>query len=71
MTGSIPASGSRAQVWHGNAVHTSGGLRKSDLFMHNGRIKSKSMSSASKRNHNLGGYLLKKGSHAFVLGGAM
>ena len=27
----IPAVGSRAQVYHGNAKHTSGGLTKKDL----------------------------------------
>lgn len=51
MTGhdSIPATGSRAQVWHGNAKHTSGGLTKSDLMMRNGRIISKRKHSAGKK----------------------
>ena len=63
---SIPAVGSRASVWHGNAVHTSGGLTKSDLKMNkHGRIVSLK---ASRRGHlalrkNLipRGYVAKKG----------
>ena len=52
MHGSIPAIGSRAQVYHGNARHTSGGLTKSDLFFDrkSGRIRSKRASKAAKRN---------------------
>jgi hypothetical protein len=48
----IPAVGSRAQVYHGNARHTSGGLTKKDLFRDrkSGRIKSKRASKAAKRN---------------------
>jgi len=63
--------GSRAQVFHGTAKHTSGGLKRDDLFIHNGRIKSKRMSGAAKKNKNLGGFLLPKGSKHFVPGGAM
>lgn len=42
-TGAIPAVGSRAQVWHGNAKHTAGGLEKKDLAKNrkSGRIVSK------------------------------
>lgn len=47
----IPAVGSRAQVWHGNALHTSGGLYKKDLMMNKktGRIVSKKASAHSKK----------------------
>lgn len=40
--------GSRAQVWHGNADKTSGGLKKKDLKMKDGRIISKAVSKKSK-----------------------
>lgn len=47
----IPAVGSRAQVWHGNALHTSGGLYKKDLKFNKktGRIVSKKASAHSKK----------------------
>lgn len=46
----IPAVGSRAQVWHGNARHTSGGLYKKDLKKNDaGRIVSKKASAHSKK----------------------
>ena len=56
--------GSRAQVWHGTAYKTSGGLRKSDLKMNkHGRIVSKKMSSSAKKNNRLvkSGWVTKKG----------
>lgn len=63
--------GSRAQVMHGTAKHTSGGLEKSDLkYNKQGRIVSKARSAASKKSHNLGSAQIPKGSHKFVLGGA-
>ena len=40
--------GTRAQVMHGVANHTSGGLKKVDLKMVKGRIVSKSASQAAK-----------------------
>jgi hypothetical protein len=57
--------GSKAQVWHGTAKKTSGGLTKSDLMKNkHGRI-------VSRRKHNMGkksikhlrkmGYIAKKG----------
>lgn len=50
MTGDkIPAVGSRAQVWHGNAKHTSGGLTKGDLMMRKGHIISKKKHSQGKK----------------------
>lgn len=62
------ATGSRAQVWHGTAAHTAGGLTRSDLFQDKfGRIRSKAASATAKRKRNLAGYLLPKGSHRFVL----
>lgn len=47
----IPAVGSRAQVWHGNAEHTSGGLYKKDLKknLKTGRIVSKKVSAHGKK----------------------
>jgi pantoate kinase len=42
--------GSRAEVFHGNAQSTSGGLRKSDLKMKDGRIISKAASKAAKKS---------------------
>ena len=42
--------GSRAQVMHGTADRTSGGLKKSDLKMKDGRIISKAASKASAGN---------------------
>lgn len=52
MGGAMPAVGSKAQVWHGSARHTSGGLTKKDLMKHKGRI-------ISKRKHALGRKALK------------
>ena len=60
----IPTIGSRAQVWHGNAYRTSGGLKKSDLKKNkNGEIVSKKASAAAKRSDNLvkAGWVTKKG----------
>ena len=42
--------GSRAEVFHGNAQSTSGGLRKSNLKMKDGRIISKAASKAAKKS---------------------
>jgi len=55
--------GSRAQVWHGTATKTTGGLVKKDLFKKKGRIRSKKASQKAKRNQNLGnaGWTHKKG----------
>jgi hypothetical protein len=61
----MPAVGSKAQVWHGTARHTSGGLHKKDL------MRTKSGRIVSKRKHALGkkaiktlkkmGFIAKKG----------
>jgi len=60
--------GSRAQVWHGNAERTSGGLRKKDLVMKRGSIKSKKASKSAKRSGNLrkAGWTFKKGTFGAV-----
>ena len=42
--------GSRAQVFHGTADKTAGGLTKKDLQMKDGRIISKAASKASKKS---------------------
>ncbi len=62
--GAKMATGSKAQVWHGTARHTSGGLTKKDLMRHKGKI-------VSRRKHAAGlkairklrklGYVAKKG----------
>ena len=64
LGGAKMASGSKAQVWHGTARHTSGGLTKKDLMRHKGKI-------VSRRKHAAGlkairklrklGYVAKKG----------
>jgi len=47
-TRKIMTSGSKAQVWHGNAKHTPGGLTKKDLMKtRKGRI-------VSKKKHTIG-----------------
>jgi len=61
--------GSRAQVWHGSAYKTSGGLTKTNLFMNkNGRIVSKSKHTSAKRENRLvkAGYTAKKGKFGAV-----
>ena len=60
--------GSRAQVFHGTADKTSGGLTKSDLMMKDGRIKSRRASRSAKKNKNLvkAGWTTKKGEFGAV-----
>ena len=56
--------GSRAQVWHGTAYKTAGGLVKSELHMNkNGRIVSKKKHQTAKKEKRLEkhGYFAKKG----------
>ena len=61
----IPAVGSKAQVWHGTAKHTSGGLTKNNLMKtRKGRIVSKRKHAAGKKalkNLIKAGYKAKKG----------
>lgn len=49
MTSHQATIGTRAQVMHGTAQKTSGGLRKKDLVRKNGRIVPKSKSSDAKK----------------------
>ena len=56
--------GSRAQVLHGTAKRTSGGLTKDDLMKNKwGKIVSKKASKAARKSKNLAnaGYTAKKG----------
>ena len=56
--------GSRAQVMHGNAKQTGGGLKKKDLkYNKQGKIVSKKMSTRAKKEKRLqkAGYITKKG----------
>ena len=63
--GAMMATGSKSQVWHGTAKHTSGGLTKKDL------MKTKKGRIVSKKKHAAGlkalsklkkaGYVAKKG----------
>ncbi len=60
----MKAIGSRAQVMHGTAHHTSGGLTKSDLKMNKwGRIVSRKKSAKAKKDKRLekAGYKTRKG----------
>lgn len=62
-------NGSRAQVWHGTAKHTTGGLTKSDLMMNkHGRIVSRKKHTIAKREKRLvkAGYVTKKGQFGFI-----
>lgn len=64
--------GSRAQVWHGTARKTSGGLTKSHLMMNkHGRIVSRKMHNTAKKEKRLvkAGFLTKKGHFGFVTNG--
>ena len=60
----LPAVGSKAQVFHGTAKHTSGGLTKKDLMKHHGRIISRKKHAAGKKaikHLRALGYIAKKG----------
>jgi len=46
----MTVTGSRAQVYHGNADQTTGGLKKKDLKMVKGEIVSKDKAKTSKKN---------------------
>jgi hypothetical protein len=64
--------GTRAQVWHGTAYKTTGGLTKSDLMQNKaGRIVSRAKHNTAKREKRLvkAGYLTKKGQFGFVKNG--
>ena len=56
--------GSKAQVYHGTAKHTSGGLTKKNLVKSKGRIKSKKQVAHGKKaikNLRKLGFVAKKG----------
>ena len=64
--------GTRAQVWHGTAYKTTGGLTKGDLMQNKaGRIVSKSKHHTAKREKRLvkAGFLTKKGHFGFIKNG--
>ena len=46
---SVKATGSKAEVFHGTAKHTSGGLKKKDLMKLKGRIISRKKHAAGKK----------------------
>ena len=61
--------GTRAQVWHGTAFKTSGGLTKSHIMQNkNGRIVSRSKHASAKRERRLirAGYGTQKGKFGAV-----
>ena len=63
------AVGSRAQVMHGTADHTSGGLTKKDLKMNKwGRIVSRKKSMKAKKDNRLVklGFKTRKGKFGLV-----
>jgi hypothetical protein len=65
--------GTRAQVWHGTAKKTSGGLTKSALMMNkHGRIVSRKKHNTAKREKRLvkAGFLTKKGHFGFIKKGS-
>lgn len=68
-------TGSRAQVMHGNAKKTSGGLTKKQLkYNKQGKIVSKKASALAKKNNRLvkSGYVTKKGQFGVKMkGGAI
>ncbi len=62
--GKIKAVGTRAEVMHGTAKHTSGGLTKKDLkYNKHGRIVSVKMSNRAKKEKRLekSGFVARKG----------
>jgi hypothetical protein len=61
--------GSRAEVWHGNAKKTTGGLTKSDLLKNkHGEIVSKKKHHTAKKEKRLekAGFFTQKGKFGFV-----
>ena len=65
--------GTRAQVWHGTAYKTSGGLTHNDLMKNkSGRIVSKTKHNTAKREKRLvkAGYVTRKGHFGFVKKGS-
>ena len=61
--------GSRAEVWHGNAKKTTGGLTKSDLLKNkHGELVSKKKHHTAKKETRLekAGFFTQKGKFGFV-----
>ncbi len=61
--------GSRAEVWHGNAKKTTGGLSKNDLMKNkHGEIVSKKKHFTAKKEKRLekAGYFTQKGKFGYV-----
>jgi len=66
----IKTIGSRAEVWHGTAKKTSGGITKAGLLQNkHGRIVSRAQHNRAKKENRLvkAGYGTKKGKFGFVL----
>jgi hypothetical protein len=66
---SLKTFGSRAEVFHGNAKKTSGGLTKKDLIKNkNGAIVSRKKHLTAKKEKRLEkyGYFAKKGAFGYV-----
>jgi hypothetical protein len=65
MTGGMITIGSKAQVFHGTAHHTSGGLTRKELFQNKrGKIVSRKQAAAGKKAYSRlvkAGYKPKKG----------
>lgn len=62
-------TGTRAEVWHGTAKHTSGRLNKSNLMMNKwGRIVSRKKHATASREKRLvkAGYGTKKGQFGWI-----
>ena len=57
--------GSRAEVMHGKAMKTKGGLKKMHLMYKDGRIKSRKASANAKKSGHLKKFLQPKGSRKF------
>lgn len=74
MTDKIKAIGSKAEVFHSSAKHTSGGLKKKDLMKtRSGRIVSRKKHAAGKKAINRlfkAGYKPKKGTFKLFSKGA-
>jgi len=65
--------GTRAQVWHGTAKKTSGGLTKAALMKNkHGRIVSRKKHNTAKRERRLvkAGFITKKGKFGFIKKGS-
>ena len=61
--------GSRAQVWHGTAYKTAGGLTKDKIMMNkHGRVVSRKKHNTAKKEKRLekAGYFTKKGKFGYV-----